>query len=92
MKTLNLSQNQISEIKGLKELRNLEVLDLSRDQWSYNYYSNNLEALDFSEIRRYKESLISEIKGLDSLINLRILNLSYNNISEIKNSENVRPL
>ena len=79
----------ITEIKGLSKLTNLEGLDLL-----YNKISEikglenltNLQKLDLGENR------ITDIKGLDALINLKELSFFVNRISEIKELENLTNL
>ena len=86
LENLNLSNNNLYDIKGLNTLKvpNLKILDLSNNSLS-----------DFSELKSFKipylENLklsnnrisdISELKYLN-VQNLKILDLSYNNINNL---------
>ncbi len=82
MKNLNLSKNQISEIKNLDALTALTELDLSYNEISQTKGLDALTALTELDLSGNR---ISEIKKLGPLTALTGLNLSYNQISEIKN-------
>lgn len=87
--TLDLSLNRIrdiTEIKGLEELTELQALDLSGNQISeINGLDTliNLVELDLSSNR------INEIRGLANLTNLRKLNLRNNLFINIEGLENL---
>jgi Leucine-rich repeat (LRR) protein len=81
---LNLRGNQISEIKGLEMLENLQTLYLAGNQISE---IKGLETLGNLKNLYLSENQISEIKGLETLEKLQKLNLSDNQISEIKGLE-----
>jgi hypothetical protein len=78
---LDLSLNQISEIKGLDELINLSELELSSNQITEIKGLDKLTNLSQLNLDKNK---ITEIKGLDELTNLSQLDLYSNKISEIK--------
>lgn len=81
--TLNLSSNQIkdiTEIKGLENLVNLQVLYLANNQISEIKGLENLHNLQKLDIANNQ---ITEIKGLDNLSNLSSLFLGNNQISRI---------
>ena len=79
----------INDIEGLRELTELEVLDL---------YSNEITEIKGLEKLIHLESLllsannISKIENLDNLKNLESLLLSANNISKIENLDNLEKL
>ncbi|CAL0327367.1 unnamed protein product [Lupinus luteus] len=80
--TLNLSQNKISTIVGLRELTRLRVLDLS-----YNRISRVGQGL--STCTLIKElylagNKISDVEGLHRLLKLTVLDLSFNKITTTK--------
>ena len=80
LRELNLSENKISEIKGLDSLVNLQELYLDHNQ------VKEIKGLDsLVNLRTLSISCneIREIKGLDNLVNLQILRLSSNKIKEI---------
>ena len=81
LRLLDISSNQISEIKGLEALTNLQQLDISRNQISE---IKGLEALTNLQQLDISRNQISEIKGLEALNNLQILSIFDNQISEIK--------
>ncbi len=89
LKTLNLQNKSIidiKQIKGLEKLIDLEFLDLS-----FNRIPEikgleplvNLKGLDLNS------NIINEIKGLETLRNLNFLYLDDNSIKEIKGLENL---
>ena len=82
--TLNLSWKEImniSEIKGLESLNELQVLNLS-----YNsiFEIEGLETLKNLRELHLDSNRIVKIKGLEALKNLKLLNLAANSISEIE--------
>ncbi len=86
IKELDLSDNQIKEIKGLENFLNLEFLKLNNNQITQ---INGLEQLKNIEKLTLRNNRISEIKGLDNLSKLKYLDLSGNiNINEIPESLN----
>jgi hypothetical protein len=78
---LDLSYNQISDIKPLASLTNLTFLDLSADQISD---IKPLASLTNLTTLYLGGNQISYIKPLASLTNLTLLNLMGNEISDIK--------
>ena len=89
---LNLSGKKItdiSQIKGLDQLTDLIILDLS-----YNNISeiNGLDSLHDLKKLDLEGNKITEIKGLDNLTKLKTLNLSQNNINELKGLQNLKNL
>ena len=84
LEKLNLSKNQISEIRNLDALTALTELSLSYNQISE---IKNLDALTALRVLWLSKNQISEIKNLDALTALTQLDLSVNQISEIRNLE-----
>jgi len=83
---LDLSDNQIVEIKGLEVFSNLKVLRLNDNQLTQIEGLEHLKKLQYLSLRNNR---ISEIKGLESLSDLHTLDLSGNtNISVIPESVN----
>ncbi len=81
--TLDLSFRQItdiSEIKGIKNLSALQVLNLHNNSIAKITGLENLSGLQ--ELYLHSNS-IEEITGLENLINLQVLNLHSNSIEEI---------
>ncbi len=83
---LDLSSNQITEIKGLDKLVNLQELYLNNNKISEIKGLDNLVNLKKLHL---KNNQITEIKGLDNLINLQELCLTNNCITEIKGFDNL---
>ncbi len=94
---LDLSGNEIEEIKGLETLTNLIELYLGM------YNDGDINGNEVKEIKGLKNlkkleildisfSSITEIKGLEKLRNLRELYLEGNHISEIKGLEHLNKL
>ncbi len=79
----------ISEIKGLESLANLQMLRLNGNQISE---IKGLESLANLQTLHLIGNQITEIKGLESLANLEGLRLSYNQITEIKGLESLANL
>ena len=79
----------ITEIKGLRELTNLEQLDLNYNKISEIKGLKNLTNLQKLDLSKNK---ITEIKGLDTLKNLKELSFYENQITEIKGLENLTNL
>lgn len=87
--SLNLAENQITEISGLSDLKALRSLNLSDNKITEIKGLENLINLKTLILERNQ---ISEIKGLENLENLNHLSLSNNNISELKGLENLTNL
>jgi hypothetical protein len=85
LQALNLSDNRITEIKGLDTLSNLKVLKLHHNNITEIKGLENLFNLQELYLSYNK---ITEIKGLNTLSNLKVLELHSNNITEIKGLEN----
>ena len=79
---LNLSGNQITEIKGLEKLTQLQKLCLTRN---YIEKIEGLEKLIQLQELWLSTNRITEINGLNTLIHLKSLFLYDNQISEINN-------
>ncbi len=79
----------ISEIKGLENLTNLQWLQLQENGIEE---IKGLENLTNLKSLILLENRIKEIKGLENLINLEALNLGSNLIEEIKGLENLTEL
>ncbi|MFX0103647.1 MAG: leucine-rich repeat domain-containing protein [Candidatus Hodarchaeota archaeon] len=85
----NCNIDDITKLKGLENLDQLQVLDLG------NNLITEIEGLD--KIPQLKKlhldsNQISEIKGLDELPNLEFLSIYYNKISEMKGLDNLPKL
>lgn len=90
--TLNLGNRgicDISEVKGLKSLNNLRILNLSGNKIKE---IKGLENLFNLERLFLSNNQITEIKGLDTLQNLIELELDNNKITEFKGLENLTSL
>ncbi len=81
--------DDITEIKGLEDLKNLETLYLENNNISEIKGLENLKNLTYLNL---KNNNISEIKGLENLKNLECLYLRNNNIIEIEGLENITNL
>ena len=89
LQELNLSYNkitEITEIKGLNNLINLQILNLSFNQITEIKGIDKLVNLQQLDLTYNK---ITEIKGLDKLVNLQQLDLYNNQITEIKAIDNL---
>lgn len=80
----NLGIKDLSEVKGLENLKNLSRLDLSDNKLTEIKILENLKNLYYLNLNNNK---ITEIKGLDSLRKLRYLYLEHNKITEINGLE-----
>jgi len=81
---LKLSNNRITEIKGLETLTNLQYLSLYDNQITE---IKGLDTLVNLQELSLTNNQITEIKGLKTLANLQILSLTHNLITEIKELE-----
>ncbi|MDR2147417.1 MAG: leucine-rich repeat protein [Tannerella sp.] len=81
---LNLSGNQLTEIKGLEQLTGLRKLYLYENQLTE---IKGLEQLTGLQTLDLSYNQLTEIKGLEQLTGLQELDLSYNQLSEIKGLE-----
>ncbi|XP_072310922.1 leucine-rich repeat and guanylate kinase domain-containing protein [Eucyclogobius newberryi] len=79
---LNLKGNKLTKIEGLKNLKNLQVLDLSQNQISVLSGLQNLHALCLLNLEKNKINEINEIKHICNLLLLRDLNLLENPVRE----------
>jgi len=86
---LNLSYNQIGEIRGLEELKNLQKLYLAFNQITE---IKGLEKLIQLQELDLHYNPIAEIKGLEELTQLQKLNLTFNRIAEIIGLEKLTQL
>ena len=86
LQKLYLSNNKLTEIKGLDKLVNLQELDLSNNEITEIKSLNTLVGLQKLYL---SNNQITEIKDIDNLINLQVLNLSNNLITEIKGLDNL---
>lgn len=80
----NLGIKDLSEVKGLENLKNLSRLNLSDNKLTEIKILGNLKNLYYLNLNNNK---ITEIKGLNSLRKLRYLYLNHNKITEIKDLE-----
>ena len=90
--TLDLSGKKITnikEIKGLSELKELEILNLYNNKITEIKGLKNLKNLKILFLNKNK---IKEIKGLQNLENLLELYLDNNNISELYGLSNLKNL
>ena len=79
----------ISQIKGLDQLTDLIILDLSYNNISEIHGLDSLKDLKKLDLDGNK---ITEIKGLDNLTKLETLNLGQNNINELKGLQKLENL
>ena len=86
---LNLSDNEITEIKGLEQLTQLQKLYLSCNKITE---IKGLEQLTQLQKLNLYHNNITEIKGLEQLTQLQELDLSHNQITEIKGLEQLTQL
>ncbi|KAM5212106.1 leucine-rich repeat and coiled-coil domain-containing protein 1 isoform 2-T2 [Hipposideros larvatus] len=77
---INLHCNNISKIKAIDHIWNLEHLDLSSNQITQIEGLSTLTKLCTLNLSC---NLITRIEGLEALINLTRLNLSYNHINDL---------
>ncbi|MHA1717400.1 MAG: leucine-rich repeat domain-containing protein [Promethearchaeota archaeon] len=85
----NRQLKDISALKGLHKLINLNVLNLKSNRIEE---IRGLESLENLRVLNLKNNRIREIKGLEKLRNLRVLNLKNNMIEEIRGLENLKYL
>jgi Leucine-rich repeat (LRR) protein len=81
---LNLSDNQLTEIKGLEKFANLQQLYLSNNQLTE---IKGLEMLANLQQLYLSNNQLTEINGLEKLVNLKKLDLSSNQLTETKGLE-----
>lgn len=89
LRELDLSRNQLIEIKCLEQLTELTLLELSGNQLTE---IKGLEQLSELTELSLPFNLIKEIKGLEQLRKLTLLDLTDNRISEIRNLEKLTEL
>ncbi|XP_036686786.1 leucine-rich repeat and coiled-coil domain-containing protein 1 isoform X2 [Balaenoptera musculus] len=77
---INLHCNNITKIKAIDHIWNLQHLDLSSNQISHIEGLNTLTKLRTLNLSC---NLITRIEGLEALTNLTRLNLSYNHINDL---------
>uniref|UniRef100_A0A286XW00 Leucine-rich repeat and coiled-coil domain-containing protein 1 n=1 Tax=Cavia porcellus TaxID=10141 RepID=A0A286XW00_CAVPO len=77
---INLHCNNISKIKAIDHVWNLQHLDLSSNQISQ---IEGLSTLKKLRTLNLSCNLITRIEGLEALTNLTRLNLSYNHINDL---------
>lgn len=93
--TLDLSEklsNDSSIALGIKYLRNLETLSLSRNELTDISFVDSLKSLKTIDL---SHNNIEDISALNGLINLESINLSYNNIinvSTLRRHQNILDL
>jgi internalin A len=83
---LNLSYNQLGEIKGFESLVGLQELDLSSNQLTEIKGLENFVSLQELNL---SHNQLTEIKGLENLVGLKWLDLFSNRLTEIKGLENL---
>ncbi len=86
---LNLSNNQISDIESIKELKSLQKLDLSDNQISDIESIKELKSLQKLDL---SDNQISDIESIKELKSLQKLDLSRNQISDIKSIKELKSL
>jgi internalin A len=86
---LNLSDNQLTEIKVLEKLVGLQRLNLCHNQLTEIKVLEKLVGLQQLNLS-YNQ--LTEIKGFEKLIELRILYLSNNQLTKIKGLDNLTDL
>ncbi|KAH7717690.1 leucine Rich Repeat family protein [Aphelenchoides avenae] len=86
---LNLYGNQITEIRGLDALANLEVLNAS-----FNDLKKIEGLTSLVKLKRLylKRNVIEKIEGLDMVVNLELLDLDYNRLKKLEGLDNQRNL
>jgi len=95
---LDLSEKEIydiEEVKGLQQLTELKILNLSS-----NFITEikgldtliNLESLNLDATLNEYKLIISELKGIEKLVNLKELSIRHHKISDIKGLENLTSL
>ncbi|XP_029078827.1 leucine-rich repeat and coiled-coil domain-containing protein 1 isoform X2 [Monodon monoceros] len=80
LRAINLHCNNISKIKAIDHIWNLQHLDMSSNQISQIEGLNTLTKLRTLNLSC---NLITRIEGLKALTNLTRLNLSYNHINDL---------
>ena len=86
---LNLSSNQLTEIKGLENFTHLQELILANNQLAE---IKGVEILPQLQKLNLSYNQLTEIKGLENLTQLQKLGLSRNKITEIKGLEKLTQL
>ena len=91
---LNLSENKLTDISGIKLFKNLEKLDLGYNKIkdiSVLKYLNNLKTLDISYNELTDISVIQYLNKLE-VLDIRELNLESDQIQYIKSLKNLKEL
>ena len=78
---LNISDNQITELKGLDSLSVLQTFNISRNRINE---LKGLDSLTCLQTLYISNNQIAELKGLDALIALQDFAISSNQITELK--------
>jgi len=86
---VNKKITDLTKIRGLNNLYNIDELDLSNNHISE---IKNLDSLRDLKTLILRNNQITEIDGLKNLTNLMRLDLSFNFITEIKGLENQKNL
>ena len=86
LQVLELSNNQITEIKELDKLINLQEIYLRNNQITE---IKGLDKLVHLRVLDLSNNQITEIKGLDNLVKLQKIYLRNNQITEIKELDNL---
>ena len=86
LKSLVISNSEITSTKGLEELTSLKEIKLNSNKINEIIGLVGLKNLDSLDLT---SNQIVDIKGLESLTQLKSLNLSINQISNIKGLENL---
>ncbi len=87
-----LSISDVSKIKKINEIPNLQVLDLSNNEISNISDLGELNGLNGLEYLNLVENKITKIEGLDNLKKLEYLGLKSNKISKIEGLDNLKKL
>lgn len=89
MQELNIKENEITEIKGLENLINLQRLYFSRNKITEIKNLDNL--INLQELY-LNDNQITEIKGLNNLFNLKAIYLNNNQIIKSQILDNLKNL
>ena len=92
LQTLNLSNNQISDISALDDLTALHTLDLSNNSITYISALTDLTALETLDLSNNHISNIGALAGLTGLQTLDLSNNAVNNLSVLEYLANLQTL
>ncbi len=89
LKILDLSSNQLNDLKGLENLTQLKILDLSNNQL------NDLKGLEnLAQVKTLNLCFnqLVDVKGLENLMQLKTLSLWNNQLTNVKELEELTRL